>query len=86
MWVHGGEGAWGAGYSPNTLILMGNYGNVSTPIAYVRRPKGIPDDAWTTIKSGFENTLRSFPALAIEAAPLMSGLSTSSTTSNSKEN
>jgi hypothetical protein len=38
-------------FSKNTIVVAGNKGSTQFPIAYIKKPKHLNDNEWTTIKN-----------------------------------
>lgn len=53
-------------WSENTLVLLGSFGNMSMPIAYVRRPKGLVDEDWTKVKVQFRKHMTGIDQMSFE--------------------
>lgn len=68
-WAEGtgkGSGEFTAWWSKNTLVLLGNFGGMSMPIVYVRRPKGLVDEDWAKVKAQFRKHMTTFDQMSFE--------------------
>jgi Fe-S cluster biosynthesis and repair protein YggX len=44
-------------YKPETMLIAGNWGNRTSPIAYIHKPKSVSIEDWNRFKEKLEITL-----------------------------